>query len=255
MWRLSILPVLFLVVVDQIGHLLCEESFFIPFQSKSKGAYSTFTDEWIEFENEIPKSKEITACQWIRTKYFNLEPAFHLWSYCTVKHINDKMWCFELYLKRSERSASRNVVMNVETKYDTRTKRSVELKNFAHRTWVFLCITTSSITGETKFYYNGILAGKTFGVVNRNGTLLHKSSEMYDSALIFGQEQDIIRGEFDPFQSFIGDLAELNIWNYLLNETIITEMAQCGILKKGNVVSWRKEKITLHNVEIKYLDT
>jgi len=192
MWFRSILAVILLVIMDKMCYVWSEKSFFIPFQSQSKGAYSVLTDECIEFENEIPKSQEITSCQWIRTKYFNVEPAFQLWSYCTVTHEKDAINCIELYLEHSEKSANRNVVMEVKLKYKTKVKMRVELKNFLHRTWVFLCFTASSITEEMKFYYNGNLVGTTLGVVKKNGTVLQSSAEMYDSALIFGQEADTI---------------------------------------------------------------
>ena len=227
------------------SYIFCEESFFIPFQSQSKGTHSVSTDEWIEFDNEIPKSKEMTSCQWIRTKYFNRDPAFQLWSYCTVAHVNDKMGCIDLYLGNSKKSMNRNVFMTVQMKYETIVKRSVELKNFRHRTWVFLCLALSSITGETKFYYNGNLIATELGLVNKNATLLQNSLEMYDFALIFGQEPDKIRGDFDEYQAFIGDLAELNIWNFVFNQTEIINMAQCKNWRKGNVVAWRKQNITI----------
>jgi hypothetical protein len=115
-------------------------------------------------------------------------------------------------------------------------------------------LTISSISGETKFYYNGNLVGTKLGLFNKNEIILQNSSEMYDFALIFGQEPDKIKGGFDPFQAFIGDLAELNIWNYVLNGTEILNMGKCNIRRKGNVVAWKKQNITIHNVEIKDLE-
>jgi len=232
----------------------CEKSFYIPFQSQSKGAYSLSTDEWIEFNNEIPDSRELTSCQWIRTKYFNVATAFQLWSYCTIESANDTMTCLELFLDRSETSANRNVIMKALMKYRTSVFSSVEVKNFLHRTWVYLCFTTSSITDKTEFYFNGNYLGSGSGLANSNNYVLRNSTERYDSALIFGQEPDKIRGDYDPFQAFIGDLAELNIWNYVLNSTEIMDMAQCKNWRKGNVISWEKKYITIHNVEAKDLE-
>jgi hypothetical protein len=176
-------PIILLSILVKIIYTACEESFFIPFQSLSKAAYSISTDQWIEFENEIPNSREITACHWMRTKYFNVDPAFQLWSYCSVEQVGKKMGCLELYLEHSIKSANRTVVMVVSMKYETKVKRRVELENFHHRTWVFLCLTSSSISGETKFYYNGNLVGTSFGLVIKNGRILHKSSEMHESTI------------------------------------------------------------------------
>jgi hypothetical protein len=186
----------------------CEKSFYIPFQRLSKGAFSLSTDEWIEFTNEIPDSKELTSCQWIRTKYFNAGVAFMLWSYCTIESANDTMACLELFLDRSETSANRNVIMKVKTSYETTLYRGVELNKFLHQTWIFLCFTTSSITDKTRFYFDGNLVGSTAGLANENRYVLRNSAERYDSALVFGQEPDRMRGDYDPFQAFIGDLAE-----------------------------------------------
>ena len=234
--------IILLLILAKKNYTFCEESFFIPFQALSEGAYSISTDQWIEFDNEIPNSREITACHWMRTKYFNVDPAFQLWSYCSVEHVGDEMGCIELYLEHSVKSANRNVVMIVSIKYKTKVKLRVELKNFHHRTWVFLCLTSSSITDETKFYYNGNLVATHVGLVNENGTILQKSSQMHEYALIFGQEPDKVRGDFDQFQAFIGDLAELNIWSYVINETEIMNMAKCKNWRKGNVVAWKKIK-------------
>ena len=50
---------------------------------------------------------------------------------------------------------------------------------------------------------------------------------MNDYALIFGQEQDRIRGGFERGQAYIGHLSEFNIWNVTLSEKDIFDMATC----------------------------
>ena len=41
---------------------------------------------------------------------------------------------------------------------------------------------------------------------------LKASSDVTDSALIIGQEPDLMRGGFVSGQSYLGDLSEFNIW-------------------------------------------
>ena len=74
-------------------------------------------------------------------------------------------------------------------------------------------------------------------IPKRSGTPLRNS-----------QEPDNIRGGFDNHQSFLGDLSELNIWNYTLSEVDIMKMATCKIWLKGNIVSWEKSNLILKNV-------
>lgn len=73
---------------------------------------------------------------------------------------------------------------------------------------------------------------------------------MYDAAMIFGQEPDKMRGNFDKFQAFVGDLAEFNLWSYIISETEIMDMAQCKQWGTGNVITWRKTNIQEYNVDM-----
>ena len=77
-----------------------------------------------------------------------------------------------------------------------------------------------------------------------------KSDRMLNTSLIFGQEPDNFRGGFDKAQSYIGELAEFNIWNYGLNGQDISNMASCRSVPKGNIVSWDESNWVYHNVPI-----
>ena len=50
---------------------------------------------------------------------------------------------------------------------------------------------------------------------------------MLNTSLIFGQEPDSFRGGFDKAQAYIGDLAEFNIWDTILERDFIEDMAKC----------------------------
>ena len=234
--------------------MLCHQTFVIHFQPLSNGSISPSTDEWIEFTNEIHPSQQFTACHWIKAKYFNRNIQINLWSYCTMESVNDAMKCVQIYLDQSLKSAARNLEMTAEIPYTKgRLEISMEVKPFLHRAWVHFCWSFSGSRGENRFYYNGHLLGIDTVLARNNTTIIKDSTKMFDSALIFGQEPDKMRGEFEKFQAFIGDLAEFNLWNYMLDDKHIIDMAQCKDWTKGNVVAWDKDNITAHNVDMEDL--
>ena len=236
-----------------IKHCLGDETFYLQFQPKSKGAFDQSTTEWMEFVGDIPESKEITNCQWIKTRYFNMDISFQLWSYCTLitkDTPKDEMDCFQVYLQADWNSGGRDVRMGVEIVGPQRNTvtREATLRNFLHRTWVFLCFSASSITRDTNFYYNGKHMGIEKEMVEQNKNIFNGSQEMYDYAFIFGQEPDQLRGSFEKDQSFLGDLSELNLWSYLLDASVIKSLSTCKEWKKGDIIAWQKENIKNINV-------
>ena len=85
----------------------------------------------------------------------------------------------------------------------------------------------SSVNGEIKTHYNGRLVGHVKTAIN-DGSVMMKGvlDGVVDAAFIFGQEPDTMRGNFEPGQSFIGDLAGLNVWNHILEDDKIFQMSQ-----------------------------
>ncbi|XP_078251223.1 sushi, von Willebrand factor type A, EGF and pentraxin domain-containing protein 1 isoform X2 [Rhinoraja longicauda] len=59
-------------------------------------------------------------------------------------------------------------------------------------------------------------------------------------ALVLGQEQDLKGEGFNPAESFVGSLSQLNIWDYVLTPEQIKSMATAcpEDLTKGNVLAW-----------------
>ena len=61
-------------------------------------------------------------------------------------------------------------------------------------------------------------------------------------ALVLGQEQDKVGGAFDASQSFIGELAGVNIWDHVKTEQEIMRMSKSCLAWVGNVFQWRDFK-------------
>ncbi|XP_056124585.1 sushi, von Willebrand factor type A, EGF and pentraxin domain-containing protein 1 isoform X2 [Rhinichthys klamathensis goyatoka] len=59
-------------------------------------------------------------------------------------------------------------------------------------------------------------------------------------ALVLGQDQDQRGDGFNPVESFVGTVSQLNIWNYVLTPQQITSLASScpRDLQKGNVFAW-----------------
>ncbi|XP_068203826.1 uncharacterized protein [Palaemon carinicauda] len=77
---------------------------------------------------------------------------------------------------------------------------------------------------DGKFAKEGRL-GADSGVIPLNGTLY------------LGHDQDSYDGGRDPEQTFSGYLSQVNIWDYLLNEDDIKNIAECRINLRGNIIS------------------
>ena len=59
--------------------------------------------------------------------------------------------------------------------------------------------------------------------------------------MTLGQEQDSVGGDFETSQSFQGMLSNVNVWDHVLDGTLIKERSKSCELKKGNegnVLKW-----------------
>ena len=117
------------------------------------------------------------------------------------------------------------------------------MKTFKHHAWNQICWTFQSQTGMNKIDLNWKLQGSYIidSDFVREGIL--GSDEVFSSAFIIGQEPDppSPRGGFEKEQVFVGDITELNIWNFTLDENLIMDMGKCKKFENGNIISWNLE--------------
>ena len=160
------------------------------------------------------------------------------------------MKCLRVCLKEVRQSANRDlsIVAQVPSEENGR-DTSARIFSYIHRTWGHLCWEFSAIDGKSKFYYNGILLKEEVLSLNGISYAIQDVDSVEDAAFIFGQEPDSIRGNFDRTEAFLGELSELNIWNYTLKDAEIQNLASCNIAAKGNVISWSNEQLLLNNVQ------
>ena len=130
------------------------------------------------------------------------------------------------------------------------------MKEFKHRSWNHLCWTFQSLSGMNKIYLNGNLQG-SFTIDSefiKKGIL--GSKETLEWAFVIGQEPDAPspRGGFEEEQVFVGDITELNIWNYTLNDEQLKLKGICKDFEKGNVVSWDINNFVINEVSVEEMD-
>ncbi|XP_060618494.2 sushi, von Willebrand factor type A, EGF and pentraxin domain-containing protein 1 isoform X2 [Anolis sagrei] len=99
--------------------------------------------------------------------------------------------------------------------------------------WHHIAVTWTSLDGAWRVYIDG--------KISDGGSGLSVGSEIPGGgALVLGQEQDR-RGEgFNPAESFVGSISQLNIWGYVLSPEQVKLLAtSCPEeLQKGNVLAW-----------------
>ena len=230
------------------------QTFLTSFQTNMKSHKSSNSNVWIEFTNPIPRTKEFTVCHWINIKFYNSEIAACLWSYCTIEYERSNMECIQVCMYSAHDTMNRNLIfgsfamlMNHEKSVHKRT----QLKYHRHRTWSHLCWSYSAQTGKSKYYQDGIIFGSERFNVTYDDVAMKASNEVIDSALIFGQEPDEMRGGFVAGEAFLGHLSEFNIWNHVLDDEDIHNMASCQIQMSGNLIAWEKSSIVSHNAIVK----
>ena len=243
--------IVILLLCHHIRYIHATETFIASFQPNVAGPSLATNDVWLELSDPIPSTKEFTACKWILIKYFNFKYAGCLWSYCTKETKDQKKeLCMQVCLQADKKSLERDIILRGRIQLSKKVKREsiVLIPNFFHRTWVHICWSFSIENGESKWYYNGKLLKDEIFDVNGFQLAIKDSNKMYDSAFIFGQEPDALRGGFEVAEAFLGDTAELNIWNYVMKDDEILSLATCKSLMKGNVVAWETSSFINHNV-------
>ena len=228
-----------------------KKSFIASFQSDIEDSFLSSSDAWIEFSNKVPPFKEFTICHWIKIRKYNVDSAACLWSYCTIRKVDGKLNCLQLCLFAVFNTQNRNLRIDGSIPFDrseTTESFSKDLRSYMHRTWTHLCWSFSTITGENQFYQNGESLGKENLNVSNLDWIVKGKDDTSDTAFIFGQEQDSLRGGFEKYEAYIGDMSEFNFWNFTLNDSDIKSMAECKTLLKGNIVDWNPDNLVVKGV-------
>nr|AAI15110.1 Zgc:136389 [Danio rerio] len=94
-----------------------------------------------------------------------------------------------------------------------------------------LCVTWESATGATAFWMDG---RRSLHQVYRKGLSIRPGG-----TVVLGQDPDSYLGSFDVDQSFVGEIANLQMWDYVLSTAQIKAVYYNQDNRvKGNVFDW-----------------
>ena len=240
---LVIFVILFVLRKRRYSCVSTEKTFSISLQSNE----ILTTDEWALYNDRIPKLTEFTICHWDKIRYFSRD-INTLWTYCYIKSKSSSLYCIQMEYSLILSTANRHARLTV---FHGDIMLSGEIIPFNHRSWNHICWGYSSITGSNRLYFNGELLTSSKLNSDRRFPIVEGTEDVFDAAFVVGQEQDEVRGGYTTSQLYSGEIAEINIWNYILEENDVTAIATCKDSLKGNVVSWDLTKWTINEAIIK----
>ncbi|KAM4662741.1 C-reactive protein-like [Discoglossus pictus] len=97
--------------------------------------------------------------------------------------------------------------------------------------WKHICVTWDSDTGVIQLWVNGKLYPR---LVSKKGFSINTPT-----SIILGQEQDSFGGGFDINESFVGEITDVHMWDYVLPPNDIHNALFNNKNTNGNVISWR----------------
>ncbi|XP_060951433.1 C-reactive protein [Limanda limanda] len=93
-----------------------------------------------------------------------------------------------------------------------------------------LCLTWESRTGLTAFWVDG--KRSTYQVYKPGHTIRPQGT------VLLGQDQDKHLGGLEAVQSFVGEVTDLNMWDFVLSRSMIQAWHYGHKVPKGNVFDW-----------------
>ncbi|KAJ8250991.1 hypothetical protein GJAV_G00215950 [Gymnothorax javanicus] len=103
-----------------------------------------------------------------------------------------------------------------------------------------LCVTWESETGLSAFWVD----------CKRSIRKIHKVGHEIRprGTVLLGQDTDSSLPNFDKAQSFVGEISDVNMWDYVLPETQIEDMHSCDThhIPKGNILDWETIQYQIH---------
>ncbi|XP_036003613.1 pentraxin fusion protein isoform X2 [Fundulus heteroclitus] len=91
-----------------------------------------------------------------------------------------------------------------------------------------LCFTWDSSSGAAALFIDG---RKSLTKIHRKGHTIREGG-----SVILGQDPDNYLGSFDANQSFVGEISDVNMWDYVLSDTAVR--GRTAKMSGGNVLDW-----------------
>lgn len=98
-----------------------------------------------------------------------------------------------------------------------------------------LCVTWESSSGATSFFLNG----------RRSLTKIYSKDHVIQPGgkVILGQDLDSGDGSYHASQSFVGEISEVNMWDFVLSASSIQDLYSRRTVQSGNVFNWESTEL------------
>ncbi|KAG9338078.1 hypothetical protein JZ751_027156 [Albula glossodonta] len=104
--------------------------------------------------------------------------------------------------------------------------------------WHSYCFTWESITGLVQLWVDGVGSMKQ---------MAHKSGSVEaNPSIILGQDQDKVGGGFSSSESFVGNIKDVHVWDYVISDCEVQHYTGGSGFKYGNVIDWKTVNYTDH---------
>lgn len=103
--------------------------------------------------------------------------------------------------------------------------------DYKPNTWHSICTTWDGASGLVQLWFNGRPMAKKYSI-------LQAGRSTGTTSIILGQEQDNHGGGFDINQSFVGMIADVHMWDYVLSTCEIQKYSAERSFTPGNVLNW-----------------
>ncbi|XP_069601670.1 jeltraxin-like [Ranitomeya imitator] len=157
--------------------------------------------------------KQLTVC--LRS-YTELSRHYALFSIATPGSKNDNT--FLIY------SMPPNIISVTVNQEDIRFKVDPEVLDWKHT-----CVTWDSVTGLLQLWINGKCYPKR---VTKTRSPIGPQMNV-----ILGQDQDTYGGTFEAVQSFVGEICEVNMWDFVLSPAKLTQYFYFYGDINGNIIT------------------
>ncbi|XP_062536901.1 sushi, von Willebrand factor type A, EGF and pentraxin domain-containing protein 1-like [Armigeres subalbatus] len=169
-------------------------------------------NNYVEIAGPMHNLTEITLCSWIQTSDdFNYGSVI---SYATPSM--DNAFTFTDYSGFVLYVAGEHVITNV---------------HINDGKWHFICLTWSSSRGLYEIFLDGKLHTTGYGLSSDKTIEAH-------GLFVIGQEQDSVGGDFSETESFVGNLAYLDMWSRALTGYEMKEYYYSCEPYQGDLVKW-----------------
>ncbi|XP_066019469.1 sushi, von Willebrand factor type A, EGF and pentraxin domain-containing protein 1-like isoform X2 [Pocillopora verrucosa] len=179
-------------------------SLLFPYKNKN---------DYVIITHRMPSLTAVTVCMWIKTNATGNRGT--LLSYAVSGEDN------ELLLLRP-----RDFVFSLRSVWSSPTNVSAN-----DGKWHHICFAWENTAGSWKLFKDGSLGASGRGLAK--GRLIRGGGH-----LVLGQDQDKLGGGFEEYQSFIGEMADVNIWNHVISDQEIRRMSKSCLTGTGNLFQW-----------------